>query len=150
LFSTSKPLINHKEQDLVIEAIRKAEAITTGEIRVFVESHCAYVQPLDRAIEIFGSLAMHKTQERNAVLLYIAIKDRQYAIYGDEAIHELANNDHFWTIAAAVLLTYLRQNEYGEGIAACVNMIGEKLATHFPIVPGVVKNELPDEIVFGK
>jgi len=77
-----------KKSERMVEAIRSAEKQTSGEVRLYVESHCKMVDPLDRAKELFLQLEMMKTKDRNAVLLYFAMKDRQLAILGDEGIHQ--------------------------------------------------------------
>ena len=77
-----------KEKQKVVAAIQKAEHQTSGEVRIFIESRCRFVDPLRRAHEIFGGLKMYETAARNAVLVYVAMKDRQLAIYGDEGIHQ--------------------------------------------------------------
>ena len=66
-----------------MEAIRLAEKETSGEIRVFVESKNSFVDPIDRASEVFYKLKMQDTEHRNAVLLYIAIKDKQLALFAE-------------------------------------------------------------------
>jgi uncharacterized membrane protein len=137
-------------QEAVVAAIRQAEARTTGEIRVFIEGHCAYVDALDRAIELFASLGMEQTEERNAVLVYLALKDKQFAIYGDEEIYKQAGGPHFWHRAAQVLQAALRHGDMAGGLVACINELGTALVNHFPYHSDVEKNELPDEIVFGK
>ena len=150
LFGKPKPLLSSEDQNHVVTAIRAAEIRTTGEIRVYIESHCSYVNPMDRALEIFTGLKMEKTENRNAVLVYVALKDHQYALYGDQEIYKKTGGPAFWQNAADVLLKYLREEKVGEGLAACVALLGEALATHYPPDPNVEKNELPDEIVFGK
>lgn len=150
LFSKPKPLLSKEIQDQVLEAIRAAETRTTGEIRVFAEQHCAYMDPLDRAKEVFRELAMEKTERRNAILIYIALKDHQFAIFGDEQIYVKAGGPEFWQAAAIMLQQYLREGKTGMGLAACIGALGTALATHFPYDPAIPKNELPDEIVFGK
>lgn len=137
-------------QDAVVAAIRLAEVRTTGEIRVFIERHCAYMDALDRAIELFASLGMEQTEERNAILVYVAVNDKQFAIYGDEEIYRKAGGPHFWQRAAQVLQGALRKGDIVEGLVACINELGTALANHFPYDSDVEKNELPDEIVFGK
>jgi uncharacterized membrane protein len=150
LFSKPKPLLPDSEQEQIVAAIRASEARTTGEIRVFVESHCTYVDPLDRAVEIFRSLSMEKTECRNAIIVYVAIKDQQFALYGDEQIYIKAGGPEFWQTAAEELKKYLRAGKIGEGLAKCIGLLGDALASHFPFDPSIDKNELPDEIVFGK
>jgi len=149
-FRKKKEHLNEEDQDLVVKAIQAAEARTTGEIRVFMEGTCAYVDAMDRAVELFTELGMHKTERRNAVLVYLALEDHQFAIFGDEQIYVLAGGPAFWQTAAEHLKSYLKEGRIAEGLAACVNELGNALAQHFPYDPSITKNELPDEIVFGK
>src|SRR5215217_7778190 len=128
LFSKPKPLLSAAIQEMVVNAIRKAEARTTGEVRVFVEGHCTYVDPIDRAREVFRELAMEKTERRNAVLIYVALKDHQFAIFGDEQIYIKAGGPVFWEAAANLLRKYLREGQTGEGLAACIEALGNALA----------------------
>ena len=58
----------------ITNAIRVAETNTSGEIRVHIESYCQD-DVLDRAAYIFEKLEMHKTELRNGVLFYLAMKD---------------------------------------------------------------------------
>jgi uncharacterized membrane protein len=148
LFS-AKPLLNHSEQELVVNAIRASEKQTSGEIRVYVESRCKFVDPLDRAAAIFYSLKMDATELHNAVLVYVAVKDRQLAIFADEGIYQKAGAS-FWQNAVSAMLKDFNRNDYGQGIASVVKDIGDTLHLHFPYDAGTDKNELPDEIVFGK
>jgi uncharacterized membrane protein len=76
------------KSDEIVKNIRNAEQQTSGEVRIFVESRCRYVDPLDRAKEIFFQLGMDKTNQRNGTLLYVAVKDHQAAVFGDEGIHQ--------------------------------------------------------------
>ncbi len=149
-FGKKKPLVSAAVQEQVVHCIQTAEAKTTGEIRVFLESHCAYMDAMDRAREIFVSLGMEQTERRNAVILYMAIADKQFAIFGDREIYEKAGGPLFWKLAAEKLTEYLRNGSLADGLCVCVTELGNALATHFPYDPAVTKNELPDEIVFGK
>ena len=150
LFLRRKPLLPDDVQAAMVEHIRAAEARTTGEIRVFVEARCAYMEPMDRAKEIFAQLGMEATERRNAVLLYLATKDRQFAMFGDEQIYALAGGPVFWQEAAAGLQHDLRAGDFSGGLCRCIETLGKALARHFPYDSAVTKNELPDEIVFGK
>lgn len=150
MFWRKNPLLAADVQEAVVASIRHAETRTSGEIRVFIERHCAYMNPLDRAVELFAQLGMEQTEERNAVIVYVALKDKQFAIYGDERIHAKAGGQEFWERAASLLQESLRRGDMKTGLVNCINEIGTALATHFPYDAGVDKNELPDEIVFGK
>ncbi len=145
-----KPLLSKQDQSLIVASIAAAEQRTTGEIRVFIESHCKHDHPIHRSEEIFTSLNMHLTEHRNGVLIYVALKDRKYAIAGDEGINKLVGGNLYWNAAAEKLLGFLRENKIGAGISNCIAEIGASLAEHFPDDHTNPKNELPDEIVFGK
>jgi uncharacterized membrane protein len=145
----SKDFFTPDEQRRLKEAVQKAELQTSGEIRLFVESKCNYVNALDRAIELFDKLDMYKTEEHNAVLVYIAIKHRQLAIYGDKGIHEKVGNT-FWQNEIKQMVHHFNRNDYTEGLCTIINDIGKALKQHFPYNKISDVNELPDDIVFGK
>jgi uncharacterized membrane protein len=144
-----KPFFTAEEQQAITGAVAEAEKRTSGEIRVYVESRCRFVDALDRAAEIFSRLKMEATQQRNAVLVYVAMKDRQLAVFADEGIYSKAGRA-FWHEAVKKILAQFNKENYAAGIAAMVHEIGESLAYHFPYDAAVDKNELPDDIVFGK
>jgi uncharacterized membrane protein len=150
MFWKKKAMLPADVQEAVVGAIRQAEVRTTGEIRVYMENHCSYMDAMDRAIELFTTLGMEQTEERNAVLVYVALKDKQFAIYGDEEIYKKAGGAQFWQKAAQILQSSLRLGSLAGGLVACINELGTALAHHFPYHSDVEKNELPDEIVFGK
>lgn len=133
----------------MVKAIRQAEKSTSGEVRVFVESRCAWMDAMDRAAEIFFSLKMDQTEQRNATLVYVALKDRQLAVFGDEGIHKKVGTE-YWNRLVADMLRDFKGEQYGKGIAECVIQIGNALQTYFPYNNETDKNELPDEIVFGR
>jgi uncharacterized membrane protein len=114
-----------------------------------VESRCRFVNPLDRAQELFAHLKMHETAAHNGVLIYIAMKDRQLAIYGDAGIHRKVGYA-FWNEEVKKMLQQFNRDHYAEGIAQIVYEAGEALTQHFPYDRTTDKNELPDDIVFGK
>ncbi len=148
-FARKKPFFSLEENENIVHAIKEAEKQTSGEIRVFVESKCRYVDALDRAAEIFTNLKMSETELRNGVLFYIAIKDQQLAILADKGIHEATGGDKYWKDAVKDILSVFRQGSVVAGITTSIHKIGEALKTHFPYDPEIDKNELPDEIVFG-
>ncbi|HTO16184.1 MAG TPA: TPM domain-containing protein [Edaphocola sp.] len=143
-------LLATDDADEVVSFIRKAERNTSGEIRVFIESKCEYVNAMDRALEIFLKLEMSKTINRNAVLVYIAKIDRQIAIVGDEGIHEKVKDVNLWDESLSILKAYFKKDAFKEGIIKVVENIGKELNKYFPADGNSNRNEIPDEIVFGK
>ncbi len=149
LSKKSVDFFTNEEKQTIISAIKSAERMTSGEVRVFVESKCSFVNALDRATEIFGTLKMYKTDDRNAVLVYVALKDKQLAVFGDTGIHQKVGNE-FWNKSIAEMLQHFNKENYAVGIAQVVTQIGQALTHHFPFNNDTDKNELPDDIVFGK
>ncbi len=137
------------EEEKIVNAIRSAEKETSGEVRLFIENKCRFVDPLDRAAEIFLQLKMNETANRNAVLVYVAKKHRQLAVFADEGIYNKAGAA-FWNNAVAIMLKEFRKENYAEGLMEVIQKIGLSLQTHFPYDAETDKNELPDDIVFGK
>src|SRR6186713_2470001 len=107
-FYKKKKFISDEQSREVIEAIRKCEQRTSGEIRVFVESRNKYVDPLERATELFVGLKMNLTEHRNAVLLYIATRDKEVALFGDQGIHEQVGTE-FWNNEVTAMLKHFRE-----------------------------------------
>jgi len=131
------------DQARVVEAIRHAEASTTGEIRVCVAREAA-PDPLAAARAAFGKLGMALTRDRNGVLVLVAPVSQTCAILGDDAIHARIC-DQGWTALAEELSAAFRAGRATEGLETVVSKIGEDLARHFPKRPGDT-NERPDTI----
>lgn len=144
-----KPFFTEEENRLIVEAIRDAEQKTSGEVRVFLEPHCKFMEAMDRAIEIFHALKMDQTKDRNATLVYVAYKDHQLAVLGDEGIHQKVG-DQYWADEVRKMIGAFNRENMAEGIRQCVLDIGQALHSHFPYNKETDKNELPDEIVFGR
>jgi uncharacterized membrane protein len=151
MFRLFKPteFLSASEKEKIVAAIKAAEVQTSGEVRVYIESHCKYVDPLDRAAEVFWSLKMDHTTERNAVLIYVAVKDHQLAILGDEGIHKKVGNE-FWNAEVAKMRLHFQREHYMDALVFVIEDVGKALVHHFPYSSTTDKNELPDDIVFGK
>jgi uncharacterized membrane protein len=149
LFDKPKQFLTEEEKAAVTRAIQEAEKMTSGEVRVYIESHCRFVDPIDRAREVFAQLKMHVTEERNGVLLYIAYDDHQLAVLGDEGIYTKVPQP-FWEATIGKITAHFKDSHFGEGMVAGLGEIGRALQQYFPFDAAADKNELPDEIVFGK
>lgn len=147
-FRNKKKLFSEEEISSVVEAIKSAEMQTSGELRVFIESRCKYVDALDRAKQIFSNLEMQKTEQRNAVLFYMAVKDKQLAIFADEGIHQAVGTE-FWKKSVADAISNITAENVVPGVVKAIEQIGSALKEHFPYNKEVDRNELPDDIVFG-
>lgn len=144
-----KEFFSVEEKQLIIEAIREAEKNTSGEVRVFVETRCRYVDAIDRAAEIFFQLKMDLTLKRNAVLVYLAVHDRQLAIFADEGIYK-ATGKEFWDNEVSKMIEQFHTEHFADGVCSVIRDTGAALRNHFPYDGVTDKNELPDDIVAGQ
>jgi len=137
------------DEDLkdVRDAIARAERVTSGELRVHIESRCKE-DIMDHSAAMFAELHMHETALRNGVLICLATKDRKFAILGDAGIH-LRVGDDFWKRSYDQALPHLKNGEWGLALVGAIDEIGRALAEHFPVQPDDV-NELSDDISFGR
>ncbi len=132
-----------KDKERIARAIVEAEKMTSGEIRVHVASKCGD-DVLAHAKKVFERLRMHRTQEKNAVLIFVALRSKKFAILGDSGIHRRVG-DLFWQEARDRMLSHFSKDEILEGIVAGVLSVGEKLKKFFP-VKNDDKNELSDAV----
>jgi len=143
---SAKNFFTPEEQEDIRQAILNAELDTSGEIRVHIENICNG-DVMNRAAYVFKHLGMHKTHLRNGVLIYLAIRNRKFAIIGDRGIHKVVP-ENFWDDIKLGMLNYFRDSEFCEGLCYAILAAGEQLKKHFPYRKEDI-NELPDDISFG-
>ncbi len=144
-----KDTITAEDEALVVAAIAEAEKNTSGEIRVHIENTCQG-NVLDRATQVFASLHMHQTKQRNGVLFYVALKSHQFAVLGDAGINAVVP-PHFWQEVTALVIQNFKKSQYAEGLSKGVLMAGEQLKAFFPYAGDATDtNELQNDISFGK
>lgn len=139
-------LFSSEEEARIIDAIREAEQQTSGEVRVHVEKNLRG-DAMKEAVRTFRKLGMHRTAQRNGVLIFLAPERRELAIIGDEGIDALVGSD-FWNAERDLMLDHFRRGEMCAGVCAAIAGVGEKLKAHFPFAHDD-SNELTDEISYG-
>jgi uncharacterized membrane protein len=140
-------LFSQEDKNRIVSAISAAEMATSGEIQVHIENHCG-PDVLDRAAEVFETLKMHKTKERNAVLFYLAVADHKFAILGDSGINKVVP-ENFWDKIKEEMAKSFKNKAFTEGLSNAIEACGQQLKAHFPYDIKGDTNELPDEISFG-
>ncbi|HEY4184201.1 MAG TPA: TPM domain-containing protein [Polyangia bacterium] len=126
------------------QAIRRAEAHTSGEIRLSIAGYFRG-DPHRLATRAFHRLRMNATHHRNGVLILIAPARRQVVVLGDQGIHARVG-DAFWRDTAALLTGLLREGEPNRAVLRAIETVGDELARHFPLDAAANPNELPDAI----
>lgn len=128
--ASAKNFFSAEEQDQVVNAIAEAEMHTSGEIRVHLENFCLGNE-VTAARKIFTRLGMHKTAERNGILIYIATYSHKIAVIGDEGIHQKVGTE-FWQKLVDGIITKFREHRRAEALAECIVDCGRQLKTYFP------------------
>lgn len=138
-------LTTQEEQDIV-EAIRLAELNTSGEIRVHLEK-TSHGDASNRALELFHTLKMDNTKLQNAVLIYVAVEDKTFVIYGDDGINKVVEND-FWDCTKDLMQSHFKKGQFKQGLIEGILRSGERLKQYFPYMDDDT-NELTNQISKG-
>lgn len=134
-----------EQQEAIVRAIGEAEHATSGEIRVHLETSCK-ADVLDEAAWLFRKMGMHKTADRNGVLIYFALKERRFAIIGDTGINSVVPLG-FWDEIRDHMRKRFSENLFTEGLTEGIIMAGMQLKEHFPHSKDDI-NEITDTISF--
>jgi uncharacterized membrane protein len=93
---------------------------------------------------VFAALGMHRTAQRNGVLIYLGVEDHKLAIVGDEGIHARVG-PRYWEHVRDLMLDRLRAGAPREAVVAAVGDVGAVLRRHFGQRPDDT-NELSNEV----
>jgi uncharacterized membrane protein len=132
------------DRPAIVEAIKRAEAKSFGEIRVHLH-HGPVSDALEAAKATFGRLGMEKTVHGTGCLLFLAPQSRAFAVIGGAGVHEKVG-DTFWIEARDAARVCFSQGRFTEGIVTAVDKLGDALALFFPKRGPADTNELPDEV----
>jgi uncharacterized membrane protein len=135
------------EEQRLEAAIAEAEMMTSGEIRLHIEDHC-HEDPLNHARKAFERLEMHKTVDRNAVLLYVALMDHKLAIYGDHGINSTVGIN-YWASIVDLITDHARKGDLVSGLEKGILNLGNILKKYYPYRDGDV-NELENTITYHR
>ncbi len=144
--SRVEKFLSEAEEQEIVQAILKAERNTSGEIRVHIEAHTR-IDHFDRAKEVFHLLKMDNTKDENGVLIYVAVNDRKFVIYGDKGIDKVTP-DNFWETTRDTIQAQFKSGNYKKGIMQGILSAGKELEMHFPWNHDD-KNELSNEVSKG-
>ena len=142
-----KSFFTDEQSKFIQQSIADSERMCSGEIRVHIDMRCKG-DVMVQAKKVFEKLKMHKTAERNGVLIYLALADKKMAILGDKGINEKVP-EGFWDLAYSSMRRLFAEANYTEGLQVGIGMAGEKLRTFFPYRKDD-QNELSNEISYGE
>lgn len=145
--SKVEDFLSKQDEEEIIEAIRKAESHTSGEVRVHLERSTGEKDIFDRAMEVFHLLKMDNTKHDNGVLIYVAVEDHNFVIYGDKGINDVVPND-FWESTKDAIVEKFKKGEFKQGLVNGILTAGQQLKKHFPWSEDT-RDELSNEISKG-
>lgn len=132
------------QESQLMAAIQSAESATSGEVRIHLEKTCRG-DASQRAQHWFKALKMHRTDARNGILFYLALESHQFAVWGDQGIHQ-AVGQNFWSGIRDNMIPVLQTGDWAKALCAGIATAGDALAEHFPHAGDDDVNELSDEI----
>ncbi|ENA1803437.1 TPM domain-containing protein [Flavobacterium psychrophilum] len=144
--SKVEDFLTKAEEQEIVKAICIAEKNTSGEIRVHLEKKTT-TDAITRAAAVFNELKMHNTKDANGVLIYVAVKSKQFAICGDDGINKLVPTD-FWESTKNIMASHFQKGNFKQGLVDGILKAGEQLKNYFPYQDDDT-NELPNEISKG-
>lgn len=145
--SKVEDFLTKAEEAEIVEAIRLAEKNTSGEIRVHLEKETS-IAPIERAVEVFHELQMDQTQQRNGVIIYVAVKSKQFAIYGDQGINDVVAAD-FWNCTKDIMVEHFKNGRNKQALIDGILNAGQQLKKYFPYQSDDT-DELSNEISKGE
>ena len=135
--------------DAIEQAIKDCEARHAGEIRFAVEDSLPLLEvlrgttPRQRAIQKFGELGVWDTRDKNGVLVYLLLADRDVEIVADRGAASGEATQAQWDFCCRVMEAQFREGRFREGVLAGIEALTKVLAWHPPGPPDA-GNELPD------
>lgn len=142
----TREFLGKLDHSRIVAAIKRAEAKTTGEIRVYVQRGPLAGDALPAAQKQFEKLRMTKTAARNGVLIFVAPRAQKFAVVGDEAVHQKCG-ETYWQTLVDKMRDHFREEDFTQALLEAITETGALLARHFPRTGEDNPNELPDEIV---
>lgn len=137
--------LDRQSEKEIVAAIEAAEQKTSGEIRVHLKKRLPKGRSVrEEAEKTFTRLRMHRTRERNGVLIFVVFDNHEFAILGDSGIHARVGAA-FWDETRDRMAALFAEGKSKEGIIAGVSSAGEKLAAYFPCGKDD-KNELSNRL----
>jgi uncharacterized membrane protein len=136
------PLLSADFRVFAEQEIAQFEQQTSCEVRIHLETQND-ADLLDRAAFVFDHLGMRKTQQRNAILIYIQLQPSQAAIIGDIGLSFITTAE--WSHLVDVLTHPFKGGQFKEGVHACLIALLEKVQPKFPYQSDDI-NELTNQI----
>jgi uncharacterized membrane protein len=123
--------------DSIEAAVVESETRHRGEVRFAIEA-ALDIPALwrdrtsrDRALEVFGELGVWDTQEKNGVLIYVLLAEREVEIVADRGLDGRVSADEWQSVCAPIEQAF-REGRWRDGALEGVAGVTRLLAREFP------------------
>ncbi len=145
----SKRVLSQSAMAHLEEVIKEAEVKCAGQVCVAIEAELSTdllwqnVLARHRAIDVFSKLRVWDTENNSGVLVYLLLADRDVEIVADRGIAKRVSQAE-WEKICRIMESSFSEGNFEKGLIKGVQLIGEKLAEHFPSQNENL-NELPNQ-----
>jgi uncharacterized membrane protein YgcG len=121
------------ERDQIAAALAEAGRHTRARIGLSIDERAAR-DPLARARTRFQEWQLPEGERPTAVLVYVSVPSRSYAIVGGEKVGRLAPQA-FWELVDRDLHHHFEEGRYCDGIFKAIAQVAIQLERLFPRIP---------------
>lgn len=118
-----------KKASAILQAIQEAEQECSSEIRVHLTQRFVELNVQERAKNLFHIHQMDQNPQKNAVLIYVNLRKRKFAIIANDPLHKTGGQP-FWNALAQELQENLHSTQWEKAIALTVRFLGKKLISY--------------------
>jgi uncharacterized membrane protein len=121
----------HGEALLRIEdAIVRAGWHTSAPIKIVVVGYC-WSDIRARAQALFHEHGLHRTKDRNGVLILVVLVNREFVIFGDRGLDDRVD-EGFWLRVRDTMREHFQAGDIVPGLFAGAELVARELGQHFP------------------
>lgn len=137
------------EISLLEQAIAESESLHSAQVCLAIDpamnpwAIIRGVSPRQRAIEVFSNLGVWNTTDRNGVLLFVQLADRDIEIVADIGLNDKVPQAD-WEVICRKLEQQFSSANFVSGLKQAIIEISAVLATSYPTKGGTI-NEISDK-----
>ena len=141
-----RAVLSEEDKKLLVSLVKSTEENTSCEIKIHINDFCKG-DALVKAIELIAKLGLDRTKNRTGIILYLAVKDKKFAIAGDVGIHKALPNNS-WHDLKDEAISFFKDEKYMEGFVHCLQKLSMIVKATFPENKIDNVNEISDDISF--
>ncbi|MBI2914824.1 MAG: TPM domain-containing protein [Firmicutes bacterium] len=120
-------VLSEKDRSLIEALSQEIESLTTAEVVVAVVQTTEPLEPKDYATRLFEAWGIGKASKDNGVLVLLAMAQRRVEIETGYGVEPVLTDGMVGEILDTRVVRFLKQGDYGAGLANAVAAIGKRL-----------------------